>query len=326
MLMHNRLAHTAEHAFVGSMQKILGSTLHIRKVEHRENNSSLHIRLPELDLQTVIEAEYQVNSLINTGRNIQTYSFETLVKAREHFPGLRANEERIKEKRQPIRVIVIEGHDVAACSMDHASNLRECEFFLITGISRTGAGSGYEIIFTVQNQAKEASMKLSWKLLRICQELGANINTLEDTVKRLNNEEKVKALKLKSLTTKYLDKLKDSALGEGEGENVRFIQDVMYGLDENEIRSFIGRTISPPNKETVVLIAHIPIENENLASVTFARSQSLSYIECDKLFNSYSYLGARGGGKSAFVTGSISKDKVSQLMANLIQDIRSMLT
>ena len=326
MRMHNRLAHTAEHAFVGSMQKMLGSTLSVRKVEHRVNNSSIHIGLPELDLQTVIEAEHQVNSLINIGRNIQTYSFETLAKARERFPGLRANEERIKEKGQPIRVIVIEGHDVAACAMDHASNLRECEFFLVTGISRTESGSGYEIIYTVQNQAKQASMKLSWKLLRICQELGANINTLEDTVKRLNNEEKVKALKLKRLTTKYLDKLKDSTLGEGEGENVRFIQDVMYGLDENEIRSFIGRTISPPNKETVVLMAHIPIENENLASVTFARSQSLCYIECDKLFNRYSYLGARGGGKSAFVTGSISKDKVSQLMANLVQDIRSMLT
>jgi alanyl-tRNA synthetase len=323
MLMHNRLAHTAEHAFVGSMQKILGSTLSIRKVEHRENNSSLHIRLPELDLQTVIEAEYHVNSLINTGRNIQTYSFETLIKARERFPGLRANEERIKEKRQPIRVIVIEGHDVAACSMDHASNLRECEFFLITGISRTGAGSGYEIIFTVQNQAKEASIKLSWKLLRICQELGANINTLEDTIKRLNNEEKVKALKLKRLTTKYLDKIEHSTLG--ENENVRFIQDIMYGFDENEIRSFIGRTISRPNKDTVVLIAHIPIEKENLASVTFARSQSLREIECDKLFNRYSYLGARGGGRSAFVTGSIGKDKVPQLMANLVQDIKSML-
>lgn len=322
--MHNRLAHTAEHAFVGSMQKILGSTLSVRKVEHRENNSSIHIRLPELDLQTVIEAEHQVNSLINNGRNIQTYSFETLAKAREHFPGLRANEERIKEKGQPIRVIVIEGHDVAACAMDHALNLRECEFFLVTGISRTESGSGYEIIFTVQNQAKEASMKLSWKLLRICQELGANINTLEATVKRLNNEEKIKSLKLKRLTTKYLDKIKNGTLN--ESENVRFIQDVMYGLDENEIRSFIGRTILPPNEETVVLIAHIPNENENLASVIFARSQSLSYIECDKLFNHYSYLGARGGGTPAFVTGSISKDKVPQLMANLVQDIRSMLT
>ncbi len=88
MRMHNRLAHTAEHAFVGSIQKILGSTLSVRKVEHRENNSSIHIGLPELDLQTVIEAEHQVNSLINIGRNIQTYSFETLAKARERFPGL----------------------------------------------------------------------------------------------------------------------------------------------------------------------------------------------------------------------------------------------
>ncbi len=72
-------------------------------------------------------------------------------------------------------------------------------------------------------------------------------------------------------------------------------------------------------------MAHIPIENENLASVTFARSQSLSYIECDKLFNQYSNLGARGGGKSAFVTGSISKDMVPQLIAHLVTDIRNIL-
>src|ERR671920_8115 len=143
--MHNKLAHTAEHAFIGSMQKILGSTLGVRKVEHRENDSRVVINLPQLDIQTVIKAEREINSLIYSGRNIKVHCFETLDKAREHFPTLRANEERIKEKRKPIRVIEIEGHDVAACAMDHASDLRECEFFLVTGISKTGGDSGYEI-------------------------------------------------------------------------------------------------------------------------------------------------------------------------------------
>jgi hypothetical protein len=84
--------------------------------------------------------------------------------------------------------------------------------------------------------------------------------------------------------------------------------------------------ISLSNQETVVLIAHILNENENHASVIFARSQSLSYIECDKLFSHYSYLGARGGGKSTFVTGSISREKVPQLMTHLVEDIRNVLT
>jgi alanyl-tRNA synthetase len=246
-----------------------------------------------------------------------------LDKAREHFPTLRANDERIKEKRKPIRVIEIEGHDVAACAMDHASDLRECEFFLVTGISKTGGDSGYEIKFAVQNQAKDASMKLSWKLLRICQDLGANINTVEDTVKKLNKEEKLKTLKLKMITSEYLSKIKHSTLG--DNGNVSLVQDVMYGLDDGEIRSFVGRMTSSSGKRTVILIAHISSENDKDASVIFARSQALDHIDCDKLFNQYSYLGARGGGKPAFVTGAISKEKALQLMTHLVTDIRNML-
>jgi Ser-tRNA(Ala) deacylase AlaX len=130
--MHNKLAHTAEHAFIGSLQKILGSTIFIRKVEHRENDSRIIVKLPELDLETVLKAQAEVNSLIYGGRRIKTQYFETLSEARGHFPNLRAKEERIRETNQPIRMVEIEGHDIAACAMDHASNLRECEFFLVT--------------------------------------------------------------------------------------------------------------------------------------------------------------------------------------------------
>ena len=127
--MHNKLAHTAEHAFVGSLQKILGTTLEVRKVEHREKDSILIIRLSNLDLQTITDAQREVNSLIRVGRKVKTYSFETMESARKHFPNLRANEDRIKRDKVPIRVVEIEGHDVAACAMNHAGDLHECEFF-----------------------------------------------------------------------------------------------------------------------------------------------------------------------------------------------------
>ncbi len=130
--MHNKLAHTAEHAFIGSLQKILGSTLFVRKVEHRENDSSVIVKLSKLDLETVLKAQAEVNSLIYGGRRIKTQYFETLSEARQRFPNLRANEERIKETNQPMRIVEIEGHDVAACAMDHASDLHECDFFLVT--------------------------------------------------------------------------------------------------------------------------------------------------------------------------------------------------
>jgi alanyl-tRNA synthetase len=321
--MHNKLAHTAEHVFVGSLQRILGTTLNVRKVEHRENDSSVIIKLSNLELQTVIDAQREVNHLIRRGTKVKTHFFETFDGAKKYFPDLRANEERIKLTNQPIRVIEIEGHDLAACAMDHASDVSECEFFLVTRISRIGGAAGYEINFTVQNQAKEASIIISRKLLNICHDIGANFNTVENTVKKLNKERKVFATKLKCLTAEYLNKIEPTTVD--KNGKVSLIQEILYGLDEEEIRSFVGKKTFASHERMIVLIVHISSDNEENASVIFARTQSLENIDCNKLFIKLSYLGAKGGGKPTFVTGVINKDKKIQLMKNLISDVKGLL-
>jgi alanyl-tRNA synthetase len=321
--MHNKLAHTAEHAFVGSLQRILGTTLEVRKVEHREKDSIVIIRLSNLDLQTITDAQREVNSLIQVGRKVKNYSFDTMGDAKKHFPNLRANEVRINQSNQPIRVIEIEGHDVAACIMDHASDLRECEFFLVTRISRIGGDGEYEINFAVQNQAKEASIALSQKLLNICQSLGANMNTVENTVKKLSEERKINEKKLKRLTTERLNKIEPSKMD--VNREVNLIQDILHGLDDEEIRNFVGKKISASNEKTIILIVHIPNDNEENASVIFARTQLLDRIDCNKLFNRLTSLGAKGGGKPTFATGVIKKEKKHMLVNQLTADVGRLL-
>lgn len=322
--MHNKLAHTAEHAFIGSLQKILATTLKVRKVEHREKDSSVIINLSNLDLETVIEAQYEVNALINSGRKVKTHSFETMDKARLQFPELRANEERIKLSDQPIRVIEIEGHDIAACAMNHVSDLRECEFFFVTRISRLGGAAEYEINFAVQNQAKEASIILSKKLLHICHYLGANMNTIENTVKKLNEERKLYATKIKRLTIEYLNKIEPTVIVENRRVNLIY-EDILYGLDDEEIRNFVGKKASATHEGIVILIVHILGDEDKSASVYFARTQLLKDIDCNRLFNQYSSLGGKGGGKPTFVTGIIHKEKTEELMKHLIMDVRKTL-
>ncbi len=173
--MQNKLAHTAEHAFIGSLQKMIGKTLNVRKVEHREADNSAFIKIPYLDIELIIKAQSQVNFLIDTGRRVLTHSFISLPEAKSHFPYLRANENRIREG-DLIRVIEIEDHDVAACAMDHAENLNECGFFLIKKVSKSG--DEYEISFVVDKQAKETAIALSLKLLKVYKQTGANFNTL----------------------------------------------------------------------------------------------------------------------------------------------------
>ena len=50
MNMNTKAAHTAEHAFIGSLQKILNKTLSVRKVEHKDSYNIAFIRASEIEL------------------------------------------------------------------------------------------------------------------------------------------------------------------------------------------------------------------------------------------------------------------------------------
>jgi alanyl-tRNA synthetase len=321
--MSNKLAHTAEHAFIGSLQKILGSTLTVRKVEHYKNVNRVIVELQYLDLQTVNEAEREVNSIINEGRRVKIHYFKTLSEARNCFPNLRANEERIKENSRHVRVIEIEGHDIAACVMEHASNLVECEFFLVTRVARIERDKGYEIDFAVQAQAKEVSLSLSGKMLRICHSLGANTNTVEDTVNKLIDKNNINALKLKRLTSDHLCRIQPKIIS--HGVKVNFVQETFCGLDDEEIRSFAGRKISQSQEETIVLIVNMPINKSEYGSFLLARTEKLDQVDCKMLLDKYSRLGMKGGGRPAFVTGIVNVERAKWIINRFIEDILSLI-
>ena len=321
--MSNKLAHTAEHAFIGSLQKILGSTLTVRKVEHYENVNRVIVELQYLDLQTVNEAEREVNSIINEGRTIKIHYFKTLSEARNYFPNLRANEKRIKENNKHVRVVEIEGHDIAACAMEHASNLVECEFFLVTRVARIGRGQGYEIDFAVQTQAKEVSLLLSRKMLHICHSLGANTNTVEDTVKKLIEKNNINALKLKRLTSDHLCRIQPKIIS--NSVKVNFVQEIFCGLDDEEIRSFVRRKTSQSHEGTVVLILNMPIDKSDYGSLVLARTENLDQIDCKMLLDKYSTLGIKGGGRPTFVTGIVNAEGAESITRRLIEDIWSLI-
>lgn len=303
--MHDRLAHTAEHAFIGSLQKLLGQTLKVRKVEHRGSGNTAFIVIPQLDLDTVLKAESDVNSLIAEGRKIAVRTFSSLEEARRQIPDLRANEERIAGQ---VRVVEIENHDVAACAMDHASNLQECDFFLVTRLSKSG--SEYEVDFVVGRQAKETAVALSAKLLKVCGELGANINTVEGTARKLRSENESNLRKLRALGREKLSGIKPATNG-----RILLLTGVFENLADDQLQEFAGEKIADPN--TVVLIANVGNE---MASIVFARNEKME-IDCNKLFRQFSGPDGRGGGKPHFVTGVIKKEAVSTVLDRIANEV-----
>lgn len=303
--MHDKIAHTAEHAFIGSLQKLRGQTLRVRKVEHKSSGNTAFIVIPQLDLETVIKAESEVNALIAQGRKISERTFASLEEARRQIPNLRANEERIEGE---VRVIEIENHDVAACARDHVSNLQECDFLLVTRLSKSG--SEYEVDFVVGRQAKETAVALSARLLKVCGELGANINTIENTARKLRLENESNIGKLRALGREKLSAIKPVTNG-----RITLLKGIFENLVDDQLQEFAGKKITDAN--TVVLIANVGSET---ASIVFARNEQME-IDCNRLFKQFAGTDGRGGGKPHFVTGVVKKEAVNKVLDRIGQEI-----
>ena len=309
---NNRLAHTTEHAFIGSLQKLLGQTLKVRKVEHKDSgySNTAFIQIPQLDLDIVIKAEEEVNSLIAKGRRVTARIFSSLEEAKREIPTLRANEERITAATpSEVRVIEIENHDVSACAMEHASNLQECDFFLVTRVSKSG--NEYEVDFVVGSQAKDTAVALSSKLLRVCNELRANINTVENTAQKLRSENEINARKLKALSREKLSCIQPITNG-----SVTLLKGIFENLSDDQLQEFAGEIIINPN--TLVLLANISDERAN---IVFAHNEKMEGIDLNKMFKQFAGIDGRGGGKSHFVTGIVKKQAVRRVLDSIAREI-----
>ena len=313
--MQNKLAHTAEHAFIGSLQKIIGKTLNVRKVEHRDYDNLVVITVTGLKMDTVIKAEMEVNSLISQGRRIIIHTFGSLAEAKSQLPNLRANENRIGSNKQ-IRVIEIEDHDLAACVMDHATNLRECGFFLITQMNRIG--SDYEINFVVSDAAKNTALDFSRKILNICKETGANYNTVDETVKKLRQSNISYLEKLRRLTGQVLDNIESKPTYDA---GPCIISGTFVGLLDEQVREFASRKIGESNLVVVVVLANLNSDLDSMANVVFARSESLFNIDCNRMFKEIASEWGRGGGKSNFATGVMRRENVEEFIGTVVREL-----
>lgn len=280
-------------------------------MEHKGSGyNTAFILIPQLDLDVVIKAEAEVNSLIAKGRRVTIHVFSSLEEAKREIPDLRANVERITAAApSEVKVVEIENHDVAACAMEHVSNLQECDFFLVTRLSKSG--SEYEVDFVVGRKAKDTAVALSSKLLRICNELRANINTVENTVQKLRFENEINARKLKMLSREKLAGIQPITSG-----SVTLLKGIFENLSDDQLQEFAGEIIINPN--TLVLLANI---SEEKANIVFACNEKMEGIDLSNLFKQFADADGSGGGKPHFVTGFIKKQAVNRVLDSIAREI-----
>jgi alanyl-tRNA synthetase len=320
MTMNTKASHTAEHAFIGSLQKIVKKTLKVRKVEHNDSDNVAFLKSSEieLDFDKIVLAEKEVNRLILEGRKISHHSFSSLDEAKRKLPNLRANEPRLSNVDK-ITVVEIENHDLATCSMEHVSNLSECKFFLVTSLSMNG--QDYEIRFLVGKRAMDEAVKLTEKINIICNEVGSNYNTVEASIKKLYEEREQHYNDVKKLTNKVLT---DIPIQYFDKQNVTIISATLENMDWRIIQTFVGKKIK--ESRTVIILTNITVDD--MANLVFARSDDVN-LDCVEIFDnlrSHQEIG-KGGGKSNFVNARVTKTMSDKVLNGLISNsLRSLLS
>ena len=316
--MSTQAAHTAEHAFIGSLQKILNKTLNVRKVEHKDKYNVAFINASEvqLDIKVISMAQKDVNRLILEDRKILHHSFHSLNEAKMKIPNLRANESRLAEADK-ITVIEIENHDVSACSMEHVNNLSECIFFLVTSLTKNGAD--YEIKFMVGKNAMDEAVKAIEKINMICHQIDANYNTVEATISRLYTEREQYYEQLKIITNKMLNDLPTQHF---KKKNVTVISSILNNANWRIIQNFAGEKILEPR--TIIILVNT--DDGDMANLIFARSVDVD-LDCAEIFQNLrknQEIGT-GGGKPNFINAKIVKSMSNKILESLTNESLKLL-
>ena len=303
------LAHTGEHIFMGSLQKVVPNII-VRKVDQTEDRNSLFVKSETLTWGQILHAEKLANSIIVEGRDIIEHLFPNLEEARKKFPKIRAMEDRISGE---VRVIEVDGYDYAACARNHASNSKECEFFLVTSFSKADGGA-YEIRFEVGEKAKIAALEHSSLLMKVAVTLGASIPTIEKTTLNLLREVEALNRKIRNLTEKEASAVKAEDIN-----GAKLYSKSFEGLETKILMDKAGKLIR--NARSVVIFAN----KADRCFILLAKSSDLKFDSAEILRDVLTSFGGKGGGKDDFASGSVELSKLDAALSALKERVISSL-
>jgi alanyl-tRNA synthetase len=152
--------------------------------------------------------------------------------------------------------------------------------------------------------------------MRICSEVGANPNTIENTVRKLKIESEINCAKLKRLTREKLSSITPIINKNG----ITIIRGTFANLEDEEIRKFVSQKISE-SKNTVMFIANQNSPMDINYNIVFARTEEMLNIDCSKLFKQISGTDGQGGGKANFIIGVAKNERLSRLIDEIMHEL-----
>ncbi len=201
------LMHSGEHLFSGSLRKVLDKdeSLTIEKIMLNERESSVFLRINNLNWNLLFKAEALTNRIIKEGKKVIIH-YTTKNKLDKFISkGLRIKKERLKDNF--VRIIEFEDFDFSACSGTHVKNASEIIAFLITDFKKLGKNR-FEVKFKTGEDVRGELYEESRVLRRIKSLLGKDNEESFDVIKKQINEMNLLKDRYQKYLSEFILKLK----------------------------------------------------------------------------------------------------------------------
>jgi alanyl-tRNA synthetase len=227
-------AHTASHALYGAGRRLLsdlgygGFDIDPEKVRVDFATST------EIDDETLVELERLTNRAVWESRPV---SWEQLpveeATSRDDVAFNTKTEEGVMADADSVRIVTIDGWDVAACGGTHVSNTREVGPVQV--LERSNPGEGLtRVEFAVGPPGIDRAAAVHRAARETARELGTGLTDIAEAAARLGRENRSLANELADLKAEVLD-ARLSGLGELERDGATWRVGTLSGFGPNEV-------------------------------------------------------------------------------------------
>jgi alanyl-tRNA synthetase len=291
-----RRAHTASHVLYGAGRRLLedlgygGFDISPEKVRVDLSTPS------DVDDETLVELERLTNRAVWDSRPVaweEVPQEEAL--EREDVAFNTATEEGVMAGTDAVRIVEVEGWDVAACGGTHVENTREIG--PVTVLDRSNPGEGLtRVEFAVGPVAIDRRSEARRAALDAAREAGTSVGNLPDEVERLQSEigdleDEIADLNDRLVETTIAD-LREETVEKG---SVTWLVGAVGGLDSNALGDRV-RELAGDAADVVVLAG----ESGGTFVVAGADGDADASSVIDDVTAEF---GGGGGGSSSFAQG-----------------------
>jgi len=302
-------AHTAEHIFVGTLQKIIDDVI-VVKVDQDEHHNVVVLKSSKLTWNSIEQAEIITNDVISQSLEVKTTNYDDLASAKLDIPTLRSMDAKISGT---VSVVSIGEYDYSACNKKHTENSIQCELFVITDFMKTSE-EVYDIKFEVGNRAKKFAIINSNRSIQISKILNAPFETLIKNIENLKTENELLTKNIRSITLRELSAIKPSVVN-----NVNFYNIILENCDRKKLQSWCSSMIK--SNSMFLQIADKSADT----MLVICRSDDVDVNVNEIISEFMKKYGGKGGGRENFVVVKVEGTNSEEFFENLKNDIINVL-